>query len=235
MRKNNMKNCVLALLTLVIPFTTIKAQDEVEVSVGADVVSSYLWRGQQLGGASIQPSLSVDYKGFSLSAWGSVDMSDNSGREVDLTLGYSNGGFSISITDYWSGYGSETKYFQYAAPSTDHVFEAQVGYDFDVLAINWYTNITGADGVNKKGKRAYSSYVSLSAPFTLGGIDWVAEIGATPWANDYYVVNGFSVQEISLSAEKEIEITDNFALPLFAKLSCNPATEDTFFAVGISF
>ena len=44
-----MKLSVLALVILtLIPFTTIKAQDEVEASVGTDVVSSYVWRGQKL-------------------------------------------------------------------------------------------------------------------------------------------------------------------------------------------
>ena len=73
MRKNNMKLSVLALVILtLIPFTTIKAQDEVEASVGTDVVSSYVWRGQKLGGFSVQPYVGIDYKGFSLSAWGNV-------------------------------------------------------------------------------------------------------------------------------------------------------------------
>lgn len=223
----------LALLTQIIPFTTIKAQDNVEASLGADVVSSYVWRGQKLGGFSVQPSLSLDYKGFSLSAWGNVGLESTDSKEIDLTLGYSTGGFSISLTDFWVDYG--TGYFHFDAHNTDHVLEAQIGYDFDVLSVNWYTNIAGCDGVNKDGKRAYSSYISVSAPFSLGGIDWTAEIGATPWANDYYEANGFSVREISLSAEKEIEITENLSLPLFAKLACNPATEDAFFVFGISF
>ena len=50
----------------------VKAQDKVEASVGADLVSGYIWRGQDLGGASIQPAAGISYKGFSLSAWGSV-------------------------------------------------------------------------------------------------------------------------------------------------------------------
>ena len=42
------------------------------------------------------------------------------------------------------------------AYSTAHVFEAQVGYDFGPLAVNWYTNFAGADGV--KGKRQKSLF-----------------------------------------------------------------------------
>ena len=68
----NFKETALLLgLSMTVPATSI-AQDKVEASVGADLVSGYIWRGQDLGGVSIQPSLSVAYKGFSLGAWGSA-------------------------------------------------------------------------------------------------------------------------------------------------------------------
>ena len=34
--------------------------------------------------------------------------------------------------------------------------------------------------------RAYSSYVSLSAPFRLGGLDWDATVAAVPWETSFY-------------------------------------------------
>ena len=49
-----------------------EGQDKVEASVGADLVSSYIWRGQELGDVSIQPSVSLSWKGLSLTAWGSA-------------------------------------------------------------------------------------------------------------------------------------------------------------------
>ena len=125
-----------------------------------------------------------------------------------------------------------------------HVFEAQIGYDFGPLAVNWYTNFAGADGVNKDGDRAYSSYISLAAPFKLAGLDWTAEIGATPWANDFYNVSadpecsgsdGFAVCDISLGVSKEIKITDSFSVPAFAKVTVNPRTEGAYFVFGLSF
>lgn len=222
----------LALLSLAMPFTT-KAQDKVEASVGADLISSYIWRGQDLGGVSLQPSLGISYKGVSLSAWGSVGIENKDTKEFDLTLGYATGGFSVSVTDYW--FNSGVGYFHYDAHNTAHVFEAQVGYDFGLLSVKWYTNFAGADGVNKDGDRAYSSWVTLVAPFKLGGLEWTAEVGATPWATDFYGANGFAVCDISLGASKEIKITDSFSLPLFAKATWNPRTEGAYFAVGISF
>lgn len=240
--KMNFKETALLLgLSMTVPATSI-AQDKVEASVGADLVSGYIWRGQDLGGVSIQPSLSVAYKGFSLGAWGSAGIESADTKELDLTLGYSTGGFSISVTDYWFNGGPG--YFHYGTHHTSHVFEAQIGYDFGPLAVNWYTNFAGAGGVNKDGDRAYSSYISLAAPFKLAGLDWTAEIGATPWANDFYNVSadpecsgsdGFAVCDISLGASKEIKITDSFSVPAFAKVTVNPRTEGAYFVFGLSF
>ena len=157
--KMNFKETALLLgLSMTVPATSI-AQDKVEASVGADLVSGYIWRGQDLGGVSIQPSLSVAYKGFSLGAWGSAGIESADTKELDLTLGYSTGGFSISVTDYWFNGGPG--YFHYGTHHTSHVFEAQIGYDFGPLAVNWYTNFAGADGVNKDGDRAYSRLLQL--------------------------------------------------------------------------
>ena len=101
MKTKSVKLGIMAmLLSIAMPFTA-KAQDKVEASVSADLVSGYIWRGQDLGGVSLQPGMSVGYKGFSLGAWGSVGLESTDTKEFDLTLGYSTGGFSISVTDYW--------------------------------------------------------------------------------------------------------------------------------------
>lgn len=231
---------VAILLSALVP-SAMMAQDKVEASVGADLVSGYIWRGQNLGGVSIQPSLGISYKGFSLGAWGSVGIESADTKELDLTLGYSVGGFSVSVTDYWFAYnGSVNKYFHYGAHSTNHVFEGQVGYDFGVLAVNWYTNFAGADGVkiNDKGeeKRAYSSYLALSAPFKLGGLDWTVDLGMVPWETNFYngYTSGFCVSDISLGASKDIKVTNSFSVPAFAKITVNPRTEGAYFTFGLS-
>ena len=234
--KKRIKTTAIILSAAMANTATCMAQESVEASVGADIVSSYEWRGQDLGGFSIQPSLSVAYKGFSLGAWGSVGLDKEDTKEFDLTLVYSTGGFSVSVTDYWfAPYGENNNYFHYKAHETAHVFEVQAGYAFGPVALNWYTNFAGDDGSNKDGDRAYSSYVILSAPFKLGGLDWTAEIGATPWATSFYAdANGFAVCNIALSATKEIKVTETFSIPAFAKLTFNPASESTYFVFGLS-
>ena len=107
-----MKKFLILVLSLVC-MTAAKAKDKVEATIGADLVSQYIWRGQNLGHVSFQPTLGVDYKGLSLSAWGSVGISKISDpKELDLTLEYTYKGFNVGVTDYWL---SEGSYFQYHA------------------------------------------------------------------------------------------------------------------------
>ena len=151
-----------------------------------------------------------------------------------MTLAYETGAFHIGVTDYWFNSPNE-KYFAYKAHETSHVFEANVGYDFGPVALNWYTNFAGNDGYTKKGKRAYSSYVEATAPFKLGGCDWEAAVGAVPYATTFYGdASGFAVTNVSVKATKDLKITDSFSVPVFAQVAANPSTEKAYFVVGFT-
>lgn len=229
-----MKKHLLCLLAMIAPMM-MSAQDEVETTIGADIVSQYIWRGQELGDVSLQPTLGIAYKGLSLTAWGSIGLSnkDNT-KEFDLTAAYATGGFHIGVTDYWFNTPNE-RYFAYSAHETSHVFEANVGYDFGIASLNWYTNFAGNDGVNKDGKRAYSSYFEANVPFKLAACEWTATIGAVPYATSFYSdANGFVVTNIGIKATKDIKVNDHFSIPIFAGITANPSTEKTFFIFGVS-
>lgn len=210
---------------------TAAAGEPVKASIGADMVSSYLWRGQKLDGVSIQPAMGLEWGGLSLDAWGSSGFTGTLG-EVDLTLSYSAGGFTVGVTDYFCA-DSFSDYFDYSS-STSHVAEVNLGYDFGPLALNWYTNFWGAMGETLEGKKSYSSYFELSAPFSLGGLDWSAAVGVSPWANDFYGTEGFGVVNCSLAASKDIEI-GSFTIPAFVQLTANPVDNRFYMCVGLSF
>lgn len=218
---------------------SVNAQDKVEATISADLVSNYIWRGGKLDDAAVQPSLGVSYKGLSLSAWGSYGLtsSDNT-REIDLTLAYTIGGFNIGITDYFSSDNDDTRYFLYKAHETAHVFEANIGYDFGPVSLQWFTNFAGADARTASGKRAYSSYFEVNAPFKLGGLEWDATLGGLPYGakNGFYEANasGFAITNISLKAAKDIKITKTFSIPVFAQIATNPSTQKAYFVFGFT-
>ena len=221
---------------LAMSMTTL-AQEEIETTVATDVVSSYIWRGQDLGSTAVQPTLGVAYKGLSLTAWGSYGIADPADtKEFDLTLGYTIGGLNIGVTDYWfnAGLDPENRYFKYDAHGTNHVFEANIGYDFGFASLQWYTNFSGNDGVNKDGDRAYSSYVEASVPFKLASVDWTATAGAVPFATDFYGTTGFAVTNLSLRADKEIKVTDSFSIPVFGQVTANPCAQKAYLVLGIT-
>lgn len=229
-----MKKIAILFMGLVISMA-VHAQ-EIETMVGCDFVSSYIWRGQNLGNTSMQPTLGVEYKGLSLTAWGSVGLANLfDAKEFDLTLEYTTGGFNIGITDYWLDEGAEPEglYFKYGALSTNHVFEANVGYDFGFASLKWFTIFAGNDG-RYNGKRAYSSYFEVSVPFQLASVDWSLTAGAVPFATGFYGTTGFAVTNLALTVSKDIKVTDSFSIPVFAQVVANPCSQMAYFVFGFT-
>ena len=208
----------------------------VETTMSSDIVSSYIWRGQDLGNVSLQPTLGIGYKGLSLTAWGSVGLSESADtKEFDLTLGYTYGGLNLGVTDYWfnAGQDPDARYFKYDAHGTNHIFEANIGYDFGFASAQWFTNFAGND-YKENGKRAYSSYMEVVVPFKLSAIDWTATAGAVPFSSPLYATEGFAVTNLALKATKEIKVTDTFAVPIFAQIAANPCSQKAYLFFGFT-
>jgi hypothetical protein len=228
---------VIVMIVAFVCTMGVEAQEEggVDFSVGADLVSSYVWRGSIGAGASIQPSAGLNIGGFSISAWGSVDIASMGSKEVDFTLGYSIAGVSLSVTDYWWEGEGIYKYFNYKNETTDHLWEASAAYTLPTvsfpLTLSWNTFFAGNDK-DSEGKAAYSSYVEASLPFSIKNVGLEAAIGLTPYEG-YYAPNA-SVVNVSLKASKEIKISDSFSLPVFGQIVVNPRSEDIFFVFGLS-
>ena len=228
-------------------------------SVGADVVSSYVWRGAYQAGVSVQPGLGVELAGVSLSSWGSVDLGHGEFKEVDFSLGYSIAGLSIAVTDYWwAGEGAFSYFSRNNAydpndpdkKTSDHLFEGTLAYTLPVeklpLTLSWSTFFAGNDfktDANGKVSRAFSTYVEASFPFTVKDVALDVALGVRPWESpayeaadppDYYSTD-FAFVNLSLKASKELKVTESFTLPVFGQLIFNPNAEDIFLVFGISF
>ena len=217
---------------LVLSASISKAQ-KAEFSVGADLVSSYVWRGAYQTGAAIQPAVDFSISGFLLSAWGSVP-AFGIDKEIDFIAAYEIAGLSLAITDYWCVDESSFNYFSYS-DETSHVLEATIGYELPIekfpLSISLNTMFAGAD-YKADGKRAYSTYISFDYPFSVKDIDLSVSLGLTPVEGGY--ADEFSVVNLGLRAAKELKITDSCSLPVFGEIIINPKYENVFFVFGIS-
>ena len=132
--------------------------------------------------------------------------------------------------------------------------EANLGYTCDYFSLQAYTMFWGND-YKINGDRAYSTYVELSVPFRLGGLDWDARVGITPMESagytttrtaqtilgdnliiedpHYFYGEGFTCNMASIRATKNLQYK-NLRLPVFAEIHTNPYLQKANFLVGIS-
>ena len=221
------------IILMMVGLNTAYAQSAVQADLTLGFSSSYVWRGINLGSTVLQPELSLGWKGLAFYVSGSTGLVDPR-NEIDLTLLYKKSGFTIGVTDYWDDIG-KTRYFDYRPKETGHSVEAFVQYDFGPVEVSWQTFFAGCDLQEADGRRAFSSYLEISAPFRLVGLDWLARAGFVPWASDYYGTRRFTFQSVSLKAEKAIPISDRFSLPIYGELIATPANGKLFFVAGLTF
>lgn len=222
--------------------STVKAEDPVKLDFGADVVSSYIWRGQELGGFSVQPyaTLSFAKPGISFGVWASAELFEQAAAanmtEFDLTLAWNPvEALTIGLTDYYLSGNSYFSGWRWNAGAS-HNLEAQLAYDFGPVAASLNTCLTGFDHrVDSDGDltRCYSTYLELSAPYEALGVKGNLAVGARLWHDAFTAIDGndkFNVCNISLSANKEL-----FRLPLMGQIVFNPQTSNAYFVIGLSF
>ena len=181
-----------------------------EVTIGADVVSRYVWRGSDYGNAAaVQPSIETTIGPVALGAWGSWSISpgpaDASGNECDLYASTTVGPVGLTVTDY----------FFPAYAGTDsllnldkHIFELSAGAVVGPVSILAAANVSGDDD--------NSTYLELTCgAFSLG------------LGNGAYSTDGeFAPVSIGVSASR-----DNFS----ASYIINPDQETSFLVFGVNF
>jgi hypothetical protein len=125
--------------------------------IGADVVSSYVWRGTELGDSpAIQPNLSYTFaNGLSIGAWGSYAIekstpspvegeSDYRYKEVDLTVSMPVGPVTLAITDYYVPIGDVTNTFDFGEESANTI-EVSASYSHENVSLMAGVFVAGND------------------------------------------------------------------------------------------
>jgi hypothetical protein len=222
--------CAIAVLSV----TSVKAQ----FATGADIVSSYVWRGvpqeATKGTPNIQPYVSFTTGGLTIGSWASSSLLGNV-KEVDLYATYAfSSQLAVTLTDYNWGFASPKGYFDYSA-TTDHIYEATVAYTgtekFPISAsIN--TMFAGADKKPSDAtKAALSTYIELGYQ-----VSPVAKVfvGGVLGESNAYATTGAGLTNVGIKVSKSIAITDKFSLPVYGVLGANPYTGGAFFVAGVT-
>ena len=212
-----MKIWAIAMIAMVTTMG-VKAQ---EFEVGADIVSSYVWRGVQFSGASIQPGVTFSAGNFSVGAWGSAGF--DGFMEADLFASYAfDFGLTLGLTDY---YYPGTDYFDLSTATGAHGFEVNLGYsikDFSIAA-NYMLNEAG--GAATAGSDMYFELGYAFKSFSIfagAGDGWHTPTGS------------FGLVNVGLSTSKDIQITESFTLPLSGSVILNPTTKQFFVVASIA-
>jgi len=218
--------------------STLQAQEEekskVNLDLGLDIQSRYIWRGIQLGGnsASAQPWIEFSSGGFAIGSWGAYNLGGlGEGNEADLYMSYAiSDAFAVTVTDYFFPGEGTGGYFPY---NDGHVFEAMLSYS-GPIGIMVATNFAGAIE-DENGDNAYSTYVEAS---------YETEIGSTPLSlavggvfgdnNGYYLTDGSGLINVTVGTSKEIKLSDSFSLPVNASITLNPDSENIYLTFGFS-
>ena len=232
----NLLTKALIILSLFAISVTGNGQDENSdkaptIEVGADFVSSYIWRGMYQAGISLQPALSISFSGITVGAWGSTGFPANA-KELDLYISYELKGFSATIGDYWWR-GENTPYFRNAG---NHHLEATLGYTLSEKIPIYFeinTMLTGDEDKSDDDHKYYSTYILANYPFTIGSFDCEAGMGITPRKGMYS--DKFDVVTITAKATKNLQLSANYTLPVFVELIFSPAQDNAFLVFGIRF
>ena len=189
---------------------------------GADLVSSYVWRGTQFGsGAHIQPYMDLGSGNLTGGVWGSFPTSaKGGGNELDLWISYDFGPLALTLTNY-------------TFPGDGGVYadgEGLFNGDYTELAAS--TSIMGVDLSAGYFTEVEALYVELG--FSTGAVDIAFGYGDDQ-GDAFYADGGSGIVNMSFSGSKDIQISDTYALPVFGSFIINPEAETAFLVFGISF
>ncbi|HPI21165.1 MAG TPA: hypothetical protein PKY56_12430 [Candidatus Kapabacteria bacterium] len=245
----NIKSIKCFIVIFIISFcSSFSEESSSKLSVGADLVSRYVFRGVDYGNSpSIQPYISFNYSGFEIGYWGAISMS-NYYKEVDLYLKYSIAGFTVSLSDYYvpsvtgEPASKDTRYFVFDNKMTAHTIEAGLEYQFPEsfpLKVFGAVYFFGNDkywGYNQEkdeiGENYYSSYFEIGYPLNISDIKLDFFLGLTPKAGAFG--NSFGVVNLGITSKKNIKLSSEFELPLKSSLIFNPQESIVHFVFGVN-
>lgn len=242
---------ILLLFSSLIIFSQEEEKSESKkdtLTIGVDLMSRYIFRGSDVGGASpsIQPNLEYTRGKFTVGLWGAYAINQTGSQEADFYVTYAvTKNIGVTITDYFFPTDDGNyKYFDYDKLTTGHLLEATISYSgTEKLPLSFLlaTNFYGSDPIrlNIDGTRKdiqYSTYAEIGYAFkkfdafigfNLTNPD--ETIGETGFYGDT-----FGVVNLGITANKNVKITKTFDLPLTFTLITNPQAQKIFFVFGIS-
>jgi hypothetical protein len=243
MAKTVLSGVVLALvLALAGPAT---AQDNMTGSVGLDVVSDYIWRGQALNEhGALQPWGQVGYGDFGLKVWGSMDLDDQPNdaqwkfTELELI-----GSYDIPIGE---SYGVKVGGIYYSFPNTDTKSTIELFGTFTYKGlklgggdlapfVSLYYDVDEIKGFYLQGGATYGQKLQT--------FNWEVALAlgaaSADYNDGYFGVDDFALNDLTATFRVEFPFTTNFSVTAFVSGSWmmdsdikNAVKDDSNYAFG---
>ena len=236
------------LLTILLFTSGIAVAQNLDLSLGADVVSRYIWRGIDVNDAvNIQPTILLTVAGFGFGFWGSYSLYTSStdyeyDQEIDTWISYDyvfENGIDIGaiLTDYYyPGLGIKWGNFNnYNNPDGPGAHTVEAGLSLKLpetipLKFSGYVNIYNDAGNNTYFQIDYSFSV-VKIPIDI----FIGAAGGSKANPDYYGTADFNVINIGVKGTKSIKITEDYSLPVSVSFIINPRTEIAYLVFGLTF
>ena len=247
-----MKKVLVLAAAMMAAVFSAKAEVEFAYEAGAEVVSTYLWRGMNNGGLSLQPEGLVGFNAkdesiqFRAGVWANMGASDwkfkTDGTKI---LDYNPNTYFVPEVDFiasFYAYGASVGFneYYYCDDGSTHQSEIWAGFNFSELLgeyagayVNWYTMVAGDDMVletdlakiaqGKLEKQAFSSYLEVGYDYTFE--DLGLTIGAQVGMSPWEspVYGNDKFAVVNVSAKIDKEFDLGVCtLNLFAQGSINP-------------
>jgi len=240
-----MKTKITILGLFIFAVSCIQAQEksEVNISLGADLASSYVWRGFQQGTMpAVQPWGELSYKGFTLGTWGSYELGGTN-KEIDIYAKYTLSNFSLQFVDlFFPGFvGLNQDFFNFKNSETGHAAELALSYNgsetipFSVYGGMIVYGVAIDPKVSDLTKVNKSTYFEINYLGKANDLTYNIFAGFTPSQSELYATTEFSFINVGFSVKKAVKITDQFSVPLKLTVAANPNANKLFLAMIASF
>src|SRR4030066_185695 len=196
-------------------------------TAGADIYSSYIWRGTKYGeGPALQPVLEFNSGPFTAGAWGSFDFSGY--QETDLYFFFSlPAGFTLGMYDY---YYPDLDYFDFSKTTGSHAFEINLSFTKGGLSLSANYILNEAGNAGSKGGDKY-----FEAKYSFDSFNLFIGAGAGWHSTDNFDGSDrFTVCNIGLGTTRTIKLTDSFSIPVTGQLVFNPDIKRLYIVVGFT-
>jgi hypothetical protein len=218
------------------PLAAAPAAPAVTGSAALSVLNRYIFRGYELSSGSVllQPSLTINYAGFSASLWSNIDSSEhqtqsfapvvtgrgrNNYNETDLTLSYTYNIDKLALTGGFIYYGTEY------APETEELF---ISGTYDMIAhptLAIYRDINHYPGTYFN--LSFSQSIPVYKETTLDlGASIGYEAGSANYWNTYVANKGFVGGKYSAFHDGMVKV--GYTIPVTKLFSIQPVLQYWF-------